>query len=58
VFCDRIQPKDQKAIKRVDPFMGSKQANESFHAVKGEYANERLNFMTSTEARFSLAVTS
>jgi hypothetical protein len=41
---------------KIDPLSGSTQANESFHAVKGKYTDKRLNFTTSTEARFALGV--
>jgi hypothetical protein len=45
-----------KIIQKVDPLSGSTQPNESFHTVKGKYADKRLNFMTSFKARFALGV--
>jgi hypothetical protein len=48
--------KGSKIIQKVDPLSGSTEANESFHAVKGKYTDRRLNFTTSTEARFALGV--
>jgi hypothetical protein len=43
-----------KIIQEVDPLSGSTQANDSFHAVKGKSTDKRMNFTTSTEARFAL----
>jgi hypothetical protein len=54
----RYLAEGSKIIHKVDPLGGSTQANESFHAVKGKYTNKRLNFTTSTEARFTLGVIS
>jgi hypothetical protein len=48
----RCLAEGSKIIQKVDPLSGSTQANGSFHAVKGKYTDKRLNFMTSTEARF------
>jgi hypothetical protein len=47
-----------KSIQKVGTLSGSTQANQSFHAVKGKYTDKRLNFTTSTEARFALGVVS
>jgi hypothetical protein len=47
-----------KIIQNVDALTGSIQADKSFHAVKGKYTDKRLNFTTSTEARFPLGVIS
>jgi hypothetical protein len=45
-----------KMIDRVNPDLGSTQLNESFHATKAKFADKRLNFTVSTEARFAMAV--
>jgi hypothetical protein len=50
----RYLAEGSKIIQKVDLLGGSTQANDSFHAVKGMYSNKRLNFTTSTEARFAL----
>jgi hypothetical protein len=47
-----------KIIQNVDLRSGSTHPNKSFHAVKGKYTDKRLNFTTSTEARFALGVIS
>jgi hypothetical protein len=52
----RYLAEGSKIIQKVDPLSGSTQPNESFHAVKGKYTDKRLNFTTSTEARFALGV--
>jgi hypothetical protein len=41
---------------KVDLLRASTQADEFFHAAKGRYTDQRLNFMTSTEARVALGV--
>jgi hypothetical protein len=41
-------------IQKFHPPAGSTHANKSFHAVKRECTDKRLNFTTSTEARFAL----
>jgi hypothetical protein len=48
----RYRSEGSKIIQEFDTLSGSTQANESFHAVKGKYIDKRLNFTTSTEARF------
>jgi hypothetical protein len=45
-----------KNIQKLDPFSGSTQANESFHAVKGKYTDKRLNFTISPDARLALGI--
>jgi hypothetical protein len=43
-------------IRKCNPNLGSTQGNESFHAVKAKYADKRLNYAASTQARFAMAV--
>jgi hypothetical protein len=52
----RYLAEGSKIIQNDDPLSGSTQDNESFHAVKGKYTDKRLNFTTSTEARFVLGM--
>jgi hypothetical protein len=48
----RYRSEGLKIIQEFDTHSGSTQVNESFHVVKAKYIDKRLNFTTSTEARF------
>jgi hypothetical protein len=53
-----VLDKEIELIKNCSPFLGSKQANKSFHNVKSKYCPKRVNFANSASARFALAVLS
>jgi hypothetical protein len=55
---EKLLKKGLDIIDSVNPLLGSTQLNEAFHQVKAKYADKRINYLTSTELRFAMAVIS
>jgi hypothetical protein len=43
-------------IETMNQLLGSTELNEAFHQVKANYANKRINYLSSTALRFAMAV--